>query len=433
MRKNTHENCLVNIATNLALHVIMSLGLVLYASESMAQRYMNRSFAEDIKTIQSYLNSNQLDYPVLKMGTDDRVTISFDWMSHDFKHLAYRVRYCDADWTLSELTEMEYLEGLNEVVIEDPVMSMNTTFDYSHYEFTLPHEEMRLTLPGNYVVQVFDTDEPSSILMTACFSQVDPKVILSGAVDGNSVYGVKKEYQHLSFELLYKNGFAALPDELKVVVRQNGRHDNEVYGLKPTYTKPESLVYEDERRLSFEAGREFNVADFSHRYRYSGRIERITYHAPYYHVEMLPGKWNHGRNTAYEHDVDGGYIVNQQDTWSNAEIDYSVVHFAYPKEEPWLDGALYVSGRFCDGRLDEMNKMTYNFERHQYELDMVLKNGGYNFQYLFVPAGSKVGYPSRAEGSIWETGNEYQIYVYYRPLGSNYDRLIGFERIKTDF
>lgn len=49
MRKNTHENRLVNIATNLALHVIMSLGLVLYAPESMAQRYMNRSFAEDIR------------------------------------------------------------------------------------------------------------------------------------------------------------------------------------------------------------------------------------------------------------------------------------------------------------------------------------------------------------------------------------------------
>lgn len=412
---------------------LLSLFLIVGWIDVSAQRFMNRSFTDHIKTIQVYLNTNQLDYPVLRKETEDRATISFDWMSHDIRHLAYRVKFCNADWTLSELTEMEYMEGLNEVVIEDPVMSMNTTFDYSHYEFTLPNDDVKLTLSGNYAVQVFDTDEPSSTLMTACFSIQDPQVGLGGTVDGKSVYGVNKEYQHLSFELFNKSGFAALPEELTVVVRQNGRHDNEVYGLKPTYIKPESLVFEDEHRLSFEGGREFNVADFSHRYRYSGRIERITYHAPYYHVEMLPGRWKHGRNQMYEHDVDGGYLINQQDIWSNAEIDYSVVHFTYPKEEPWLDGALYVSGAFNDGRLNEKNRMIYNYERHQYELDIVLKNGGYNFQYLFVPAGDVAGLSSTAEGSIWETGNEYQIYVYYRPLGSNYDRLVGFDRIKNEY
>lgn len=401
--------------------------------ELCAQKYMNRAFRPEIKTIQVYLNDNQLDFPVMRMGADDHVVVSFDWMSHDFKHLAYRVKYCNADWSLSELEEMEYMEGLNEVVLEDPVISMNTTFDYSHYEFSLPNDDVQLTLPGNYAVQVYDTDDPSAILMTACFSQQDAKVSIAGTVDANSVYGVKREYQHLSFELFNKSGFAALPEELTVVVRQNGRHDNELFGIKPTYIKPESLVFDDERLLSFEAGREFKVADFSHRYRYSGRIERISFHRPYYHVEMLPGKLETGRNILLEHDVNGGFKVNQQDVWSNAEIDYSVVHFTYPKEEPWLDGSLYVSGWFNDGRLNEANRMTYNFERHQYELDVILKNGGYNFQYLFVPAGSKVGYPSRADGSIWETGNEYQIYVYYRPLGSNYDRLIGFERVQTNF
>lgn len=422
-----------NILNEVVKFILPLILFVCAVSDGWAQRFMNRCFSPDIKTLQIYLNNNQLDFPVLRLDAEDYVTVSFDWMSHDFRHLAYRIKYCNADWTLSELTEMEYMEGLNEMVIEDPVMSMNTTFDYSHYEFTLPNEEMKMTLPGNYAVQVFDTDDPSATLLTACFSIQDPKVTLAGSVDGKSVYGVNKEYQHLTFELFNKNGFAAFPEELKVVVRQNGRHDNEVFDIKPTYVKPESLVFDDEHKLTFEGGREFNVADFSHRYRYSGRIDRITYHRPYYHVEMLPGKWEHGRNVMYEHDVDGGYIVNQQDVWSNAEIDYSVVHFTYPKDEPWLDGALYVSGRFCDGRLSDWNKMTYNYERHQYELDIVLKNGGYNFQYLFVPAGSKVGLPSRAEGSIWETGNEYQIYVYYRPLGSNYDRLVGYERIKTNY
>lgn len=409
--------------------IALLLGTCVCMLSSQAQQFMNKAYTPDIKTLQVYLNSDPLDFPVIRMGTEDKVTVAFDWMSHKFPHLAYRVRYCNADWTLSDLEEMDYMEGLNEVVIDDPYISMNTTFDYSHYAFSLPNVDVKLTLSGNYIVQVYDTDNPSSTLLVACFSQQEPKVNIVGEVDGRSIYGVNKEYQHLSFELFYHGNFTALPDELSVVVRQNGRYDNEVRGLKPTYTKPESLVYEDERKLSFEGGVQYNVADFSHRFRFSGCVDRIAFHNPYYHVEMRPGVMREGKMATFGNDVNGGYLLHQQDVWSEAEIDYSIVHFVYPAEEPWLDGSLYVSGAFNDGRLDVRNKMVYSYDRHQYELNVVLKNGGYNFQYLFVPAGMTSGLNSRAEGSFWETENEYQIYVYYRQLGSDHDRLIGFERI----
>ncbi|MBR3519549.1 MAG: DUF5103 domain-containing protein [Paludibacteraceae bacterium] len=419
----------VSCGRGVLLRGILLLCACLCLFPSRAQQFMNKAYTPDIKTLQVYLNSDQLDLPILRMGSSDHVTITFDWMSHKFPHLAYRVRYCNADWTLSDLEEMDYMEGLNEVILDDPGISMNTTFDYSHYEFSLPNDDVKLTLPGNYVVQVYDTESPSSTLLVACFSQQDPKVNVVGTVDGRSVYGVNKEYQHLSFEVFFQRDFTAMPDELTVVVRQNGRYDNEVYGLKPTYVKPESLVFEDERKLSFEGGVQYNVADFSHRFRYSGCIERIQFHNPYYHVEMRPGMLREGKTATFGNDVNGGYLVHQQDVWSDAEVDYSVVHFTYPVDEPWLDGALYVSGAFNDGRLNERNMMNYNYDRHQYVLDVVLKNGGYNFQYLFVPAGLTSGLNSRVEGSFWETENEYQVYVYYRSLGSDHDRLVGFERI----
>ena len=78
---------------------------------------------------------------------------------------------------------------------------------------------------------------------------------------------------------------------------------------------------------------------------------------------------------------------------------------------------------------DATNKMTYNFERKQYELALLLKNGGYNYQYLFLPAGNTTGTLIRSMGSHWETENEYQIYVYYRNKGGYYDQLIGFYQI----
>lgn len=414
----------------LLLFILFGVSLVGFASNA----YRTRSFTDKIKTVQLYLNDNQLDYPVMKINSSDYITVSFDYMSSDYPHLAYKVQLCRADWTPSTMTEMEYMEGLNEVVIEDPVISTNTTFDYAHFSFKLPNEDLKLNLPGNYVVKVYDTDYPEVILVTGCFSLDENKVALKGNVSGKSVYGVNKEYQHLSFELFYQDNFSALPDELTVVVRQNGRHDNEIYGLKPTYVKPQSLIFDDERKLSFEGSKEYNVLDFSHRFRYSGKIDKIAFYHPYYHVETFPGEYEEVNKYSYMKDVDGHFKVHGQDIWSGAEIDYSVVHFTYPMADPWLDGSVYVLGGFNDNWLDESNKMVYNFERHQYELSMVLKNGGYNYLFVFLPSGWTEASSIRTEGSHWETENSYQIYIYYKPLGSNLDceQLVGFFEVYSN-
>mgnify|MGYP002624078843 CR=1 FL=1 len=395
--------------------------------------YRNRIFTDKIETLQLYLNDNQLDYPVMRMNTSDHITVAFDFMSSDYPRLAYKLELCNADWTASTMDEMEYLQGMNEVVLSDPILSTNTTFDYSHFSFHIPNEDLKPILSGNYIVKVYDTESPEKILLTGCFSIDDNRVGVAGRVSGKSVYGVNTEYQHLTFELNLNEQFGAVPDELTVVVRQNGRHDNEVYDIKPTYVKPTEFIYDDERRLSFDGGREYNIIDFSHRYRYSGKIDKIAFFRPYYHVEVMDGRHDVGKEYAYDIDVDGRFKVHAQDVWSEAEIDYSIVHFTYPREEPWLDGNLYVLGGFNDNWLDEKNKMVYSFERRQYELALLLKNGGYNFLYAFLPADGTISEVQRTEGSHWETQNTYQIYVYYRPSGSafDYDRLVGYFEIDS--
>lgn len=412
----------------LLLLMLMIGNFLMVSSKSY---YRNQVFSPLINSAQIYLNENQLDFPVMELGTSDVIRVSFDLLSLEYAHLAYKIEYCNWDWSPSDLTEMDYMEGMNEFVIEDYYTSSNTTTDYTNYSFKIPDDNVKLLLSGNYIVKIFNTDEPQKILLTQCFSVEEPKVSIEGEVSGKSIYGVNNNYQRLKFELFFMDDFSATADELKVIVRQNDRKDNEVIDIAPTYILPNSLKYEDDRKLNFEGGVEYKKLDFSHRFRYSGEIERISFHNPYYHVEVFPGKIEVGNGYEYDIDVNGKRIVNAQDVWSNAEIDYSIVHFTYPKEEPWLDGALYILGGFNSNYLDPSNKMTYNFERKQYELALMLKNGGYNYQYLFVPARAKEGTLIRSMGSHWETENEYQIYVYYRKLGGYYDQLIGFYIINS--
>ena len=404
-----------------------------FFSVSFAQKYQTKIFVPDILTLQVHLAGDELQDPIIRMGSDNQIQISFDQMSHTLQFYSYSIELCNADWTPSSLLPIEYLEGFNDNRIDESTMSFNTTFDYMHYSFMLPNENIRFLLSGNYVVKIYETDYPDKILMTACFSIDENLLGIRGRVTGSTLMGVNTKFQQLNFEIDCSRQPITDPKrDLKILVQQNGRIDNQVFDvIKPTYILPTSLVYEDNRNLIFEGGNEFYQIDFSHIRNFLGRIERISFFRPYYHVETMPPVGDEFSDYQFMLDVNGRFKTHGQDIWSDAEIDYSVVHFVYPREEPWLDGSVYVAGYFNYNLLDGRNKMKYNFDRKQYELSVVLKNGGYNYQYLFLPAGQTEASSIKVAGSHWQTENDYKIYIYYCPYVGRHDRLIGVQTINS--
>ena len=413
---------------------ICCLLFMLLCCMGMAQSvYSNRLLGKNMRSLQVILEGDTMGNPVIHQGTDDKVDVSFDEMSHRPHSYSYRIKHCEADWKLSKgINEIDFLKGFQENKIESYYQSINTTFEYTHYYFQIPNDNVELLLSGNYIAEIFDSDNPDSIVATACFSVNEDLATAEGSVSSKTEYGVNNQYQQLGFSIDGSQLQVTDPSEqIKLVVFQNGRKDNMVTGLKPTYTQGSKLIYENNNRLIFEGGTEFPRIDFSHIHYFSGQISHITFAHPYYHVEVNPGEDISHHDYQFDNDVDGRYKVHGQDVWSEKEIDYSIVHFSFKASDPWLDGSLYVAGYFNDNYLDKNNKMTYNFDTHQYELVLVLKNGGYNYQYLFVPSGQTKATTSRAMGNHWQTENEYDIYIYYRPFGSQYDRLVGVTTLKS--
>lgn len=398
-----------------------------------ATKYSNRVFAPQIRSLQVISENDTLGDPIIHMGTDDHIIVGFDEMSHRPHYYAYHIYHCESDWTKSEnISEIDYLKGFSENKIEDQYLSLNTTFEYTHYYVSIPNENVELQMSGNYVVEIVDSEKTDSVIATACFYVTEDAVAIDGNVSGNTPYGVNNNYQMVDFSVDYSSlQVSDYSRQLKTIVVQNGRTDNMVVNPKPSYTQNDKLIFKNERYLVFEGGAEFDRIDFSHRKNYSGQIDRILFARPYYHVDLIAKEEPKKKDYQFDHDVDGRYKFHAQDVWSDKEIDYSIVHFAYKRDEPWIDGSLYVAGYFNENRLDSLNKMTYSYERKQYELVVTLKNGGYNYQYLFLPSGSTVGTLLRTTGSHWETENTYTVYVYYRPLGGQSDRLVGIENIKS--
>ena len=70
--------------------------------------------------------------------------------------------------------------------------------------------------------------------------------------------------------------------------------------------------------------------------------------------------------------------------------------------------------------------MVYDASSGLYTADILLKQGAYNYQYLWLPDGVSVGSTSLIEGDKYQTVNEYLVKLYQRRPGDRYDRFIGF-------
>lgn len=411
--------------------VLLLALLFLFNLSSFAQNSMRTQiFDPNVKTLQIGVGGENFSLPVIELNGNSTLNISFDELSHEGHWYGYRVLHCNADWTLSSIMSTEYLSGFTTGNISDYVLSVNTTMLYTNYRFTLPNNEMQFRLSGNYVVQIYENNDMDNPVAQACFSVVEPHVKVSGKVRGNTDTELNRSKQQLDFEVDLSGYQVREPrNEIKVTVRQNERLDNQVTNILPTYHSSSKLSYINNRDLIFEGGNEYHRFDISSVYSASYGLDVVHYNSPYYDAFLIP----YGKQTtySYEPDVNGKFLINLQESFTDidTEADYIRVHFTFDSKEPFFDGQIYVGGGFNYNLMDDASRMKYDMTEGKYILSYLLKQGGYNYQYWFLPKGQSKATLSRTDGSFWQTNNEYTIYVYHRGWGERYDRLVGVEVI----
>lgn len=387
-------------------------------------------YAPHIQTVQMVAN-NDINAPaVITMANDEYIELSFDELSHDYHRYQYVLSHCNADWSPSDLTDIDYLDGFNNNPIDDYETSINTTMPYTHYRLTLPNEEVRMKLSGNYLITVYDDSDSSNPVFKTCFRVLDKQVSVSATVSSDTEIDRNKGHQQVSFNVNYRGYTIRNPQqEVKAQVMQNGRTDNMVTGVSPTYISPEELRYTHNKALIFPAGNEYRRFEtVSTRYANMG-VESLQFFAPYYHATLFPSD-PRNKNYSYDEDQNGRYLIRYDDATDNSiEADYFFVHFSLPWEDPFIDGKLYLEGEFTYDSFNTQTEMKYNRETYAYESVQLLKQGAYNYQYLYVPNGSTRGETGPVEGNYFETENEYLILIYARPFGERYDKLIGMQQV----
>jgi hypothetical protein len=332
------------------------------------------------------------------------------------------------------LSESEYINGFFYGKIDDVELSRNTITNYANYQFEIPNSNYSFKTSGNYAVVIAEDNNFSSPDAVVLFYVVENKVNIKAKITANTDIEFNGRYQQIEFEIdnssyQIQNVFS----ELDVNVFQNRRTDNAAYNVKPTFTTFNKQTYTTNRNLIFEGGNQYRIIDFASEYAFSGEIDKIESKADYYNVFLMPA---FARNTSSSpssgYDADGNYIINRRD-YDNADFnaDYMRVHFILPAEVPFFNGDMHLLGNMNFNYLNDHSKMEYDAKLKIYYKSLFLKQGGYSFLYAFVPRGKPAAELQRFEGSYWQTENEYAIFVYHRPFGGRYDKLIGIGIIKN--
>lgn len=390
----------------------------------------NAVYSEDIKTVLMHREGFDLTNPVLELNQEAPLIFKFDDFSAEVKNYYYTVIHCDADWNESYLVQDEYLEGFPENPLDDYALSFNTTFEYINYQLLLPNENMRFRISGNYVLVVYEDNDKEKIVITQRFYVVENRVQIEGTVRRATLDAFKGENQEIDFTIYHEDVVIENPrEDVKVVIMQNNRWDNAIRDLKPLFVRERRLVYDYNRENVFEAGNEFRYFDIRTNRIPGENVLSTDFHRPYYHKTLMTDEVRVNKKFFQYKEMNGKYVIESQDPEVrdyDTECDYVFTHFSLPLESILLGGSVNVFGALTGWNANKSNEMTWNFETSQYELTLLLKQGYYNYQYVYVEQGSTVADNKNLEGSFWETENDYQIFVYYKSFSDRYDRLVGY-------
>lgn len=407
--------------------IIFTLCILLSFAVTKAQ--FATSYSKTVRTPMMVANDNWKAPAVITLGDDDVIHFSFDEMSHVYHRYVCRITHRNADGSQSELSEIDYLDGFNDFVIEEWENSHNTTQLYTHYTFELPNDNIRLKVSGNYRVEVFDEEDDNGMpVVSFDFAVVEPLASIRAKVSGDTDRTFNEGEQQLSFAVNHSRCRVQSPEtELIPVIYQNRRRDNFVTSIKPTYSTGNEVEYVHNDKLIFEAGNEFRRFEITDPNQPGMNVENVVYHDSAYHALLYIDK---SRGT-YSNVIDenGRFFINTLEGYGMPiEADYVNVHFAL--DVPYRAGGnYYLLGDFCNGGFDKNSVLYYDSEEGYYFTSFLLKLGVYNYCYVWLPEGAKKASSAFSEGNFYNTENEYMIYIYYREFGSRYDRLIGFALI----
>lgn len=404
------------------LAFFFALGLFFFKINATAQVELEKEPPDYIRTIVFLGNTEFSGTPIIPLG--ESLVLEFDDIIGDEANYYYSIEHYNYDWRPSGLVKSEYLEGFDDVRIEDYKNSYNTLQLYSHYRLEIPNEDTRgVKVSGNYMLKIFN--ESGELIFSRKFMVYEPLAQVQVEIKRPRDVKMIHSRQVVNFivsspEFVFRN-----PEEnVRAVILQNNNLKTGIYNIKPQYSLGNELVYKYDQLTSFWAGNEYLAFDSKDLRAATVNIEEVEVLDLYHHY-LYPNEFRSFEPYTYNPDINGNFVVRTiQGNEPAIEAEYVWMHFALKTFEPVEGGDFYLYGNFNHFRLDESTRLTYNSRTGAYETARLFKQGFYNYKYVFLRNDGILdeGFIS---GNFVKTENHYTVLIYYRNPGARYHHIVG--------
>jgi len=392
----------------------------------------NKIYLPNIKTVLCYNSNKEQSIPVILLNSSETISFSFDDLLGGTKNYWYTVEHCTADWQTSRISTMDFLQGFDNDRITNYRYSSNTTRKYTHYELALPNTQVQPKIGGNYVLKVYLDGDKNQPVISQRFYILESQVSIAAEVTNSMQVANRDSKQKINFTINHSIPIPNPYQDLKVVVMQNFNSNTSTINTRPSFIRPNQLVYNDLNINDFWGDNEFRKFD-TRSLRFKGDNVKDIYRDNESVNLMLfqDGSRNNGA-FANQYDENGNFFIRNTDGRDDkTEAEYMGVLFTLNATAPTANGDAYVVGRFNNFTLSKENKLLYDAGRKQFYGNIMLKQGLYDYEYAWYNNDTKALESQPFEGSFFQTENSYQIFVYYRRPGARWDTLVGYTNLSN--
>ncbi len=395
-------------------------------------RYNNYTYIPSIKSVECFNSRAVGSLPVFVLNSSSALFISFDDLTENVKDLYYTIIHCDAQWNPTYLSANEYIKGYTEDRLLNFQFSFNTFKNFVHYDLVFPNANMRPSISGNYIIKIYENSNPELVILSRRFMVLDSKVTVSGLVTQSTVIDERRTKQKVNFTIEHKNLAILNPFlEIKAYVMQNQRWDNAKFNDRPIFIRTNQLIYDDVNTNVFNGGNEFRQFDIRSTRFKTQFVNNITQDSLFNFYLSIDNVKNKNRFVT-NFDLDGNFrIANNEGVNPDIDADYCNVIFNLAYPIPKINGNFYLFGALTNWQVKERFKLNYDYQYQRYTTSQLLKQGFYDYNYVFMEDGKQYADETETEGDFFETENDYYILVYNRPPNGLYDQLVGFLALNT--
>ena len=401
---------------------ILFFFVALLVANANAQALTEIAPPYNIKTV-SFIQNAQNAIPIFAIN--ESFQLQFDDLFGNEANYYYEISHCDYDWKPSQLVKSEYLQGFDNLRIQQYTNSFNTLQIYSHYSLAIPNRQTQLRVSGNYMLKILD--ESKDVVFTRKFILYEDIVSVPMQVKRPRTMDVINQKHNIDFAVKSPNLLFQNPlQNVKILLMQNGRFDNAITNIKPQYTIGNDLIYKYDKETQFWAGNEFLYYENKDLRAANNNVAKVDLNADVYNSHLYTNEARANSGYTFYPDVNGNFVTTNINAQNNyIEADYGWVFFTLSAPSFYQNKNIYINGMFNNYARTDENKMDYDAKKGRYEKAIMIKQGFVNYQYVVADKFGKIDEKNAIDGNYSQTENNYFALIYYRENNQRYDRVIG--------